>query len=76
MNSQKTARKAMSQSRQHEEHSEKNMLFRIEEKMEQSPCKEIEAEARELMMEKRHRDKHTQDTMLSRSESEISHTTP
>ncbi len=76
MNSQQKARKAMAQSRQHEEHSEKNILFRVEEKIDQSPCQEIEAEARELMIEKRQHEKHTQDTMLSRSESEIGHTTP
>ena len=71
MTTQEEARKAMAESRQHEEHIEENMLSRSQETIEQSSSQDIEEEARELMVEQRQHDKNIQETMLSRSEAEI-----
>ena len=71
MTTQEEARKAMAESRQHEEHIEENMLSRSQEKIEQSSSQEIEQEARDLMVKQRQQGKHIQETMLSRSEAEI-----
>ena len=71
MTTQEEARKAMAESRQHQEHVNENILRRSQDKIEQSSSQEIEQEARELMVEKRQHDKHTRETMLSRSEEDI-----
>ncbi len=71
MTTNQEARKAMAESRHHEEHIQENILSRSEEEIKQSPSQEIEEESRELMVEKRQHEKHTRKTMLSRSEAEI-----
>ena len=73
MTTQEEAKKAMAESRQHEEHIKDNMLHRSQEIIEQSSSQEIEAEARELIVEQRQHDQHQRETMLSRSEAEIDH---
>ena len=71
MSTRSEARKAMAQSRHHDEHIQENMLSRSEEEIQQSPSQKIAEESRELMIEKRQHEKHTRQTMLSRSEAEI-----
>ncbi|MGK7893605.1 MAG: hypothetical protein AB4372_08270 [Xenococcus sp. (in: cyanobacteria)] len=71
MTTKNEARKAMAESRQHEEHIQDNILSRSEEEIKQSPSQEIAEESRELMVEKRQQEKHTKETMLSRAEAEI-----
>ena len=72
MSTKNEARKAMAESRQHEEHIQENILSRSEEEIKQSQSQEIAEESRELMVGKRQQEKHTRKTMLSRSEAEIS----
>ena len=71
MSTKEEARKAMVESRQHEENIHDNMLLRSQEEIEHSSSQELEEESRELIVEQRQHDKHTQETMLSRSEEEI-----
>ncbi len=74
MSTKEQARKAMVESRQHEEHVHENMLLRSQEEIEHSSSSELEEESRELIVEQRQQDKHTQETMLSRSEEEMGNT--
>lgn len=71
MSTQEEARKAMVESRQHDENLEQNMLSRAEAEVESSSPSEINEESRELMVKQRERDRHLKNSLLSRTEAEI-----